>query len=75
MYCSDANSTAYQFPLVDASILQTKAGPAVEVPLDGTTYDLATGKVRRGKVLYPVGAVRDTCCQGCSQVLYSSCLA
>ncbi|GAB4823200.1 hypothetical protein N2152v2_010246 [Parachlorella kessleri] len=45
VYCSDANSTAYQYPLVDASILKTKGGPAVEVGLDGTTYDLATGKV------------------------------
>ena len=45
VYCSDANSTAYQYPLVDASILKTKSGPAVEVGLDGTTYDLATGKV------------------------------
>ena len=33
MYCSDANSTAFQFPLHDGKLLQTKAGPAVEVPL------------------------------------------
>jgi nitrite reductase/ring-hydroxylating ferredoxin subunit len=45
VYCSDANSTAYQYPLTDATILDLPTGPAVEVPLDGTQYDLATGKV------------------------------
>ncbi|KAI8111575.1 hypothetical protein M9435_004075 [Picochlorum sp. BPE23] len=46
IYCTDANSTAFKYPLADASILQLdKTGPAVEVKLDGTVYDLATGKV------------------------------
>jgi len=48
VYCSDVYSTAYKFPLVDAKVLAgggISGGPAVEVPLDGTLYDLATGKV------------------------------
>lgn len=99
IYASDANSTAYKYPLADAAILRVKGKPAgeaasslqachqsmppaqsgseaagrhqaagqpilrlpshclfpmfpmpdpriaVEVPLDGTVYDLATGKV------------------------------
>ena len=79
VYCSDANSTAFQYPLTHAKIVKgmscagfasslpcrssslyffshaTKlstfdlgeegGGPAVEVPLDGTVYDLETGKV------------------------------
>lgn len=94
IYATDANSTAYKYPLADASILSVKGAPAggagqraghalralqgsqlasecccarcqscgdswlpaahrpaacptaVEVPLDGTVYDLATGKAR-----------------------------
>ncbi|KAL4545876.1 hypothetical protein Ndes2526B_g05006 [Nannochloris sp. 'desiccata'] len=45
IFCSDANSTAYQYPLADANILGLKTGPAVESKLDGTVYDLATGRV------------------------------
>lgn len=45
-YCTDCNSTAYKFPLVDAPITDGPSGPQIEVPLDGTIYDLATGKVR-----------------------------
>ena len=45
IYCSDANSTAYSYPLADGNILGLKSGPAIEVKLDGTVYDLATGKV------------------------------
>lgn len=45
VYCSDANSTAFKFPLTHAKIVKGEAGPAVEVPLDGTIYDLETGKV------------------------------
>ena len=45
IYCSDANSTAFKYPLADANLLQLKGGTAVEVALDGTVYDLATGKV------------------------------
>lgn len=45
VYCSDANSTAFKFPLTHAKIVKGESGPAVEVPLDGTIYDLETGKV------------------------------
>jgi nitrite reductase/ring-hydroxylating ferredoxin subunit len=46
IYCSDANSTAYQYPLADASLIQLKNGqPAVEVKLDGSVYELKTGRV------------------------------
>ena len=45
VYCTDANSTAFKYPLSDANLLQLKTGPAVETKLDGTTYDLKTGKV------------------------------
>lgn len=45
VYCSDANSTAFKFPLTHAKIVKGETGPAVEVPLDGTIYDLETGKV------------------------------
>ena len=77
VYCSDANSTAFKFPLIDANILESAPachdfplygcprnlqylhgnraksiavhagddGPAVQVPLDGTVYELETGKV------------------------------
>lgn len=46
IYCTDANSTAFKYPLADASIIQLQNGnAAVEVKLDGTVYDLATGRV------------------------------
>ena len=45
IYCTDANSTAFKYPLSDAAIIETKTGPAVEVKLDGTVYDLSSGKV------------------------------
>jgi nitrite reductase/ring-hydroxylating ferredoxin subunit len=46
VYCTDANSTAFKYPLADASIIQLKNGePAVEVKLDGTVYELKTGRV------------------------------
>ena len=46
VFCTDANSTAFQYPLADASIIELRDGrPAVEVTLDGTVYDLETGKV------------------------------
>merc|ERR1711924_113603 len=38
VYCTEANSTAFQFPLMDGVV-------AIETPLDGTTYNLATGEV------------------------------
>lgn len=45
IYCTDALSTAYKFPLVDAKIQVSDAGPVIEVPLDGTKYDLKSGAV------------------------------
>jgi nitrite reductase/ring-hydroxylating ferredoxin subunit len=46
VYCSDALSTAFKYPLIDAKIFDGADGrPVVEVPLDGTQYDLKTGKV------------------------------
>jgi nitrite reductase/ring-hydroxylating ferredoxin subunit len=42
LYCSAANSTAYQYPLLDAELLP---GPVVRSTLDGTTYELSSGKV------------------------------
>jgi len=45
VYCTDATSTAFSFPLIDAELTQRDGSPAVVVPLDGTTYDLATGAV------------------------------
>jgi nitrite reductase/ring-hydroxylating ferredoxin subunit len=44
-FCSDVNSTAYQFPLVDAKLSDGPNGPQAECPFDGTLYDLTTGKV------------------------------
>ena len=54
MYCSDANSTAFQFPLHDGKLLQTKAGPAVEVPLVRSAAQRHTGsllRLRKGLLL------------------------
>ncbi|WIA30630.1 hypothetical protein OEZ86_000708 [Tetradesmus obliquus] len=46
VFVSDANSTAYQYPMVDAKVFRDSSGAiAAEVPLDGTIYDLATGAV------------------------------
>jgi hypothetical protein len=45
MYCSTAMSTAYEFPLVDATVTSGDRGPEIEVPLDGTKYLLETGEV------------------------------
>ena len=45
VFCSEANATAYRFPMNDARIFDGPEGPAAECPLDGTTYDLQTGKV------------------------------
>eukprot|EP00873_Tetraselmis_striata_P029033 jgi/Tetstr1/449297/TSEL_003812.t1 len=45
-YCSDANSTAYKYPMVDAKVVIDKDGePVAEVPFDGTVYNLNTGDV------------------------------
>ena len=45
VFISDANSTAYQFPMTDARVYREGSSIAAEVPLDGTVYDLATGAV------------------------------
>ena len=43
LYCSDAMSTAYEFPLIDAKVTAGAQGPELEVPLDGTRYKLDSG--------------------------------
>jgi len=45
IFCTDANSTAFKYPLADANLLKLNSGPAVETKLDGTVYDLRSGKV------------------------------
>ena len=46
VYASDLESTAYKFPLFDGRLsLDAKGRPVVEVPLDGTKYDLSSGQV------------------------------
>eukprot|EP00882_Tetradesmus_deserticola_P019273 GHRQ01020734.1.p1 GENE.GHRQ01020734.1~~GHRQ01020734.1.p1 ORF type:complete len:110 (+),score=27.09 GHRQ01020734.1:214-543(+) len=46
VFVSDANSTAYQYPMVDSRVFRDSSGAvAAEVPLDGSVYDLATGAV------------------------------
>ena len=49
VYASAANGTAYQYPLVDAEVVTPApagaAGPVVRSALDGTSYELATGRV------------------------------
>lgn len=65
IYCTDANSTAFKYPLADASIIDLKSGPAVEVKLDGTVYDLATGKVmswcpKNNPIRSILGSLKDT---------------
>ncbi|GIL76790.1 hypothetical protein Vretimale_8727 [Volvox reticuliferus] len=45
LYAMDAFSTAYQYPLIDGKLADSSEGPTIETPLDGTVYDLKTGKV------------------------------
>ena len=47
LHCIEANSTAWGYPTIDVKVLRDRgsAGLAVEVPLDGTVYDLVTGEV------------------------------
>ena len=47
LYCCEANSPGWGYPTVDAVVLRGrgKEGLAIEIPLDGSVYDLATGKV------------------------------
>lgn len=43
---SDALSTAFKYPLIDAKLFDGENGkPVAETPLDGTQYELETGKV------------------------------
>ena len=47
IYCTEANSSAFKFPLIDAPIAKdAETGVlSIEVPLDGTRYNLETGEV------------------------------
>ena len=49
LFCSSVNSTAFQYPLLDADIVEPvpagAKGPVVRSKLDGTTYQLRDGKV------------------------------
>ncbi|KAG2494727.1 hypothetical protein HYH03_007241 [Edaphochlamys debaryana] len=45
IYAMDAYSTAYQYPLLDGKVEKGADGPTIETKLDGTIYDLKTGKV------------------------------
>mmetsp|Transcript_33209 Transcript_33209/g.46010 ORF Transcript_33209/g.46010 Transcript_33209/m.46010 type:complete len:212 (+) Transcript_33209:146-781(+) len=45
IFCTEAESTAFKFPLSDAEVFKGVNGPAIRVPLDGTSYDLNTGAV------------------------------
>ncbi|CAL5218956.1 g709 [Coccomyxa viridis] len=65
VYCSDANSTAYKFPMIDANVIERDGGPAAEVPLDGTVYDLETGKVlvwcpKNNPLRFVLGSLKST---------------
>jgi len=45
IFITACNSTAYQYPLIDGEIFEGALGAAIRTPLDGTSYDLATGQV------------------------------
>ncbi|KAF5835966.1 hypothetical protein DUNSADRAFT_6631 [Dunaliella salina] len=46
IYCSDVESSTYKYPMVDAKLMDGPDGaPIVEVPLDGTKYQLRNGEV------------------------------
>ena len=46
VFCTAANGTAFEYPLIDAELFDSADGkPAVRSKLDGSSYDLATGKV------------------------------
>lgn len=64
-FCCDAASTAFDFPLIDGTVSAQPGGggPQIEVPLDGTRYDLATGGVlewcpRSNAVRFVLGALK-----------------
>ena len=46
VFCTPAQSTAFKYPLLDAPVTTAAGGgPVIEVPFDGTKYDLTTGAV------------------------------
>jgi nitrite reductase/ring-hydroxylating ferredoxin subunit len=45
VFITACNSTAYQYPLIDGELFEGPSGAAIRSPLDGTSYDLATGDV------------------------------
>ena len=49
LFCTAVNSTAFQYPLLDADVVEPvpagATGPVVRSKLDGTTYQLRDGKV------------------------------
>lgn len=45
VFCSDAESTAFKFPVSNAKVLNSEGSLQIEVPFDGTRYELRTGQV------------------------------
>jgi nitrite reductase/ring-hydroxylating ferredoxin subunit len=45
VFCTAANGTALEYPLVDAELFTVDGRPAVRSKLDGSEYDLETGAV------------------------------
>jgi len=45
VYASDALSTAFKFPLIDAKLVEVEGKVCIETPLDGTLYDIENGNV------------------------------
>ena len=45
IYVCDCNSTAYKYPLIDGELFDGPGGASIRSPIDGTSYDLTTGKV------------------------------
>ncbi|CAK0779249.1 hypothetical protein CVIRNUC_004726 [Coccomyxa viridis] len=65
VFCSDANSTAYKFPMIDANVIERDGSPAAEVPLDGTVYNLETGRVlvwcpKNNPLRFVLGSLKST---------------
>lgn len=47
VFCSDAESTAFKFPVSDAKIMSSDGSLQIEVPFDGTRYNLRDGQVTK----------------------------
>ena len=45
VFCSEASSTAFQFPMSDAELGERGGRPTATVPLECTSYYLDTGEV------------------------------